>query len=258
MEKKDLLNRYSQDSQERSFFASALDKYQQAQQRQQSTHTGFFNEEERERFTHLLEAQSCFPYQWEGGYPSSLRQVCCFLPPWQEELDQVPLSLVEVAIKGEVSHRDVLGSLMGLGITRRKIGDILLTGTACQVLVTPELVPILLSQWTGVGRYGISLEEVPLTALNAPPPTVKDIFTTVASLRLDSLLATGFSLPRSKANQLILAGKVQVNHRSCTKPDHNVQEGDLLSCRGWGKCQISQVGGQSKKGRTQVSLQRFM
>ena len=157
------------------------------------------------------------------------------------------------------SHRDILGSLMGLGITRELVGDILLPRPGlCQVAVLREAAPILLSQWEGAGRYKVSLSEIPLDRLTPRPAQVKTIRDTVATPRLDAVTAAGFSLSRGKAAALIASGKVSLSHRECLKADRPVAEGDVLTCRGLGQCVVKEVPGQSKKGRTMLVIERYV
>ena len=65
-------------------------------------------------------------------------------------------------------------------------------------------------------------------------------------------------LARGQAADLIASGRVQLNHRECVKPDHAVAQGDVLSCRGLGKCVLTEVGGPSKKGRILIVLERYV
>jgi RNA-binding protein YlmH len=104
----------------------------------------------------------------------------------------------------------------------------------------------------------VSLREIPLYELTPKPAQVKTIRDTVATPRLDAVLASAFSLSRSKAMAYISSGKVAVNHRECLKGDKQVEEGDVLTCRGLGKCVIREVPGQSKKGRTMLVLERYV
>lgn len=97
-----------------------------------------------------------------------------------------------------LTHRDYLGSLMGLGLTREKLGDILLSQQGAQVVVLREVLPILLSQWEKVGRYPVRLTPIPLAQLRPVPGERKQIRATVASPRLDAVAAAGFSIPRSR------------------------------------------------------------
>ena len=110
----------------------------------------------------------------------------------------------------------------------------------------------------GAGRWKVSLEAIPLDRLAPKPAQVKTIRDTVATPRLDAVLAAGFSLSRSKAAGYISAGKVAVNHRECLKSDKLVEEGDVLTCRGLGKCVVKEVPGQSRKGRTMLVLERYV
>ena len=90
------------------------------------------------------------------------------------------------------------------------------------------------------------------------PPELRTVKDTVAALRLDSVLASGFSLSRSKAAELIAAGRVAVNHRECVKADKAVAQGDVLTCRGLGKCVLRLAGGLSKKGRILIEIDRYI
>ena len=87
---------------------------------------------------------------------------------------------------------------------------------------------------------------------------IREIRGPLASLRLDSVLAVGFSLSRGKAAEAVTSGKVQVNWTDCQKPDRPVAQGDTLTLRGLGKCVLEEVGHQTKKGRVFVTLKRYL
>jgi RNA-binding protein YlmH len=87
---------------------------------------------------------------------------------------------------------------------------------------------------------------------------VRTIRDTVSTLRLDAVVACGFSTSRGKAADLISAGRVMVNHRECLKADKSVAEGDVLTCRGLGKCVLTEVGGLSRKGRITLTIERYI
>ena len=266
MTKKELLDRCARDGEERVLLARALDKLELAQNRGVPAHTPFLSPGEQASLADLLAAWGHPRHLFWGGYPDAERRVCAFLPDWQEEDGLLsdpegPLAALEAKFPAgaALGHRDILGALMGLGITREKVGDILLPGPgACQVVVLRDALPILLSQWEGAGRWKVSLEAIPLDRLAPKPAQVKTIRDTVATPRLDAVLAAGFSLSRSKAAGYISAGKVAVNHRECLKSDKLVEEGDVLTCRGLGKCVVKEVPGQSKKGRTMLVLERYV
>ncbi len=266
MTKKELLDRCAKSGEDRVLLARALDKLELAQNKSVPAHTAFLSPGEAASVTDLLNVWGRPRHLFWGGYPDSERQVCLFPADWQEEDDLLtdpegPLAALEAKFPADASltHRDILGSLMGLGLTREVVGDILLPQPGlCQVVVLREALPILLSQWEGAGRWKVSLAEIPLDRLTPRPAQVRTIRDTVATPRLDAVLASGFSLSRSKAAALIAAGKVSLNHRECLKADRQVAEGDVLTCRGLGKCVVKEVPGQSKKGRTLLILERYV
>ena len=147
---------------------------------------------------------------------------------------------------------------MGIGLTREKVGDILMNENSAQIVCLREAAPIILSQFEQAGRYRLRLSEIPLTSLTPAPAQVKLIHDTVAALRLDAVLASGFSLSRGKASDAIAGGRVSLNHRECLKGDKPVAEGDVLTCRGLGKCVVKTVGGQSRKGRVISEIERYL
>ena len=157
-----------------------------------------------------------------------------------------------------LTHRDILGSLMALGVTRETLGDILVSPRWADVLATGPAAELLLSEWTAAGRVRLHTASLPLEDLIPPEEKVKHIRDTVSSLRLDSVLASGFSLSRGKAAEAVTSGKVQVNWTDCQKPDRPVSQGDTLTLRGLGKCVLEEVGNQTKKGRVFITLKRYL
>ncbi len=147
---------------------------------------------------------------------------------------------------------------MGIGLVRERVGDILVGETAAQIVCLKDAAPIILSQFGQAGRYRLKLREIPLTGLSPVLGEVKRIRDTVATLRLDAVFSSGFSLARGKAAALISAGRVSVNHRECLKADKPLAEGDVLTCRGLGKCVLAHVLGKSKKGRVMIEMERYL
>lgn len=265
MTKTELLDRCARDGEERILLGRVLDKLSETERRSIPAHTGFLSPGEQAAVEDLLPAAGRPRHVMFGGYPGAERRVCAFLPDWQEEDDfladpEGPVAALEISCHAgaRLSHRDFLGSLMGLGITREKIGDILVGEGRSQVLLLRAALPFLLSQWESAGRWRLKLREIPLDALEVKPLQVKTIRDTVAALRLDAVAACGFSTSRTRAAEFISAGQVAVNHRECAKADRLVAEGDVISCRGLGKCVVKQVLGQSKKGRVIIVMDRYI
>ena len=264
MNKTELLNKFSKDTDERVVLARALDQMERAQNRSIPCATQFLSPAQRAALEPLLAASGHPRHLFHGGYGGAERTVCVFLPDWQEAEDwgaEDELAAIEAAYPptgAELTHRDLLGGLMGIGLTREKVGDILVGDTAAQIVCLKDAAPIILSQFDQAGRYRLKLKEISLADLAPAPAEVKLIHDTVSTLRLDAVLSSGFSLARGKAADAITGGRVSVNHRECVKPDKPVAEGDVLTCRGLGKCVVKTVGGQSRKGRTIIEIERYL
>lgn len=265
MNKTELLGRYAGDEDQRILLGRLLDRLETAQSRSVPTHSPFLSPSQRASAEKLLTAVGRPRHFFSGGYEGAERTICFFPADWQEP-DTLPagdlnlLSAVHAVLPPDagLTHRDVLGSLMGLGVTREAVGDILVGEGVCDVIVLKSALPIFLSQWESVGRYRISPVPIPLEELSLSAPQVKVIRDTVATLRLDAVAAAGFSLSRGKAADLISAGRFSLNHQECDKPDKTVAQGDVISCRGLGKCVLKTVGGKSKKGRVMLELERYV
>ena len=128
----------------------------------------------------------------------------------------------------------------------------------CQAVLLRELEHVLLSQLDQVGRQRVRVSPMAPADLTPPVRQVKQIRDTVATLRLDAVAASGFSISRSKMADLISSKKLMLNGRECDKPDRPVGEGDVLVCRGLGKCVLSTISGPSKKGRIMIVIERYI
>ena len=256
MDRRQLLDRAAQSGEERILLAHILDKCEQSRQRNIPAATDFLSPAEQRAAQDLLHAAAIHEgYAFRGGYERAERRMLLFLPDWQEEADE---SECTYRREDTLTHRDFLGSLMAQGITREKLGDILVSEGLCDLIVSRDIAPYLLQNVTSAGRVKLSVSEIGLSDLNIPELKVKEIRDTVSTLRLDAVAASGFSMSRGKAQELISSGRVQLNHRETLKADAPVVQGDVISARGLGKFEVAEVGGLSKKGRTALLLRRYL
>lgn len=265
MNKTELLNKFSRNPEERIVLARVLDQMERTQNRAIPCATQFLSPAQRAAAEPLLAACGHPKHTFFGGFEGAERTVCAFLPHWMEPEDwrfdsENPVGAVECAFPkdADLSHRDMLGGLMGTGLTREKVGDILVLEDKAQIVALKEAIPIILSQFDQAGRCRLRLKEIPLAGLSPAPAQVRLVKDTVATLRLDAVLSSGFSISRGKAADYISGGRVSVNHRECLKADQALVEGDILTCRGLGKCILTSVGGQSKKGRIIIEIERYI
>ena len=199
-----------------------------------------------------------------GGYADAERKMLIYLPEYLEEDALYDSDSPCVCLRAgfyqadSPSHRDFLGALMGAGIGRETVGDICVGKSQCDFFVTAEMAPHLLQSFTSAGRAKLHLSQIPLTQAQIPEPEVREIKDTLASLRLDSVISSGFRIGRSLASQYISAGKASIDGLPCEKPDKPVAQGSRVSVRGLGKIRLVQINGKTKKDRISVVIHRYV
>ena len=199
-----------------------------------------------------------------GGYGEAERKMLIFLPEYLEESALYEEDSPCVCLRAEFyegdspSHRDFLGSLMGAGIGRETVGDICVGKGSCDFFVTAEIAPYILQNFTSAGRTKLRLTRIPLADASIPEPEIKEIKDTMASLRLDSVISSGFRIGRSLAAQYVTTGKASLDGLPCEKPDKAVSEGMKISVRGLGKIKLHAVNGRTKKDRISVVIHRYI
>ena len=162
-----------------------------------------------------------------------------------------PLALLRARKRREdtLTHRDYLGSLMGLQIDRSVVGDILVHEEGADIIVLEDMAEFILMHFAKAGRKQLSLTREDLSDLKHAAVEEKRGTGSVASPRLDSVVALIFGLPRKDAQARIEKGLVFVNNTPCMKPEHQITEGDRLTVRGVGRARVEAFGGTSRKGR---------
>ena len=263
MEKRILLDRFAADSEERLVLAQVLDRMESVSRRQECACSAFLSPKERLDAEAMLRAAQSTPWLSYGGYDEAERRMLLFLPDWMEPEYAAPeeqLALVRCTWFQEdtLTHRDFLGALMGLGLRRDTIGDILVAEASCDLLVLPTVAGFIRDNLTSAGRVRVHNQLLPVDQVHLPQQARKLIHDTVAAMRLDSVASVGFSISRAKAHEAIAQGRVAVNWQDTDKSDLAVHEGDVISCRGLGKCRVAEVGGLSRKGRINITVERYL
>ena len=199
-----------------------------------------------------------------GGHPEAERKMLVYLPEYLDESElrgeDSPLVCLRATFyEGDTpTHRDFLGALLGSGISRETVGDICVGKGSCDFFVTAEIAPYILQNFLSAGRTKVYLQRVSPDEISVPEPVTKEIKDTLASLRLDSVISSGFRIGRSAAAQYVTAGKAAIDGLPCEKPDKPIAEGAKISIRGLGKIKLTSVNGQTKKGRISVVIHRYV
>ena len=154
-----------------------------------------------------------------------------------------------------LTHRDVLGTVMGLGLEREMIGDIVVREEGAYLFCVKAMTDLLQGALTRVGRTDTSC------ALSPPPEgplkTLKEVRVQVSSPRVDTVCAHLFNLSRGDTQELIRQGRIAVDDRVCLKSDLKLSEGQVLSVRGYGRARFSAFEGLSKKGKMNLTVELY-
>ncbi len=176
--------------------------------------------------------------------------------------EEFPIGYLKIAVKTGIgkplSHRDYLGSIMGLGIEREKIGDLIIQEDEAFVMAHRDISDYIMHTLETVSRYGkvrcglVSKEEIPDLTLG-----YKSIDGTVSSPRADAILASGFHLSRAVVAKLIGADQAVCNGTIISQSTP-IMEGDICTLRGHGKMKVNEIGSVTKKGRIRVNIHRYI
>lgn len=259
---RDNINKIATTPQDRILLAKLWDKIDGGIRRCIPASTGFLSPHEQEMCRYLFGQREGLHYF--GGTDQAERKLLCYLPDYLDESylyqEDSPLVCLRATFyEGDTpTHRDFLGALMGSGISRESIGDIYVGKGSCDMFVKSEIAQYLLQNFTGAGRVRLRLSQIPLDQVSLPEQECRIIRDTLASLRLDGVISSGFRISRGLAAEHISAGRAAIDGLPCEKPDKPVAAGSKISVRGLGKIKLESVNGQTKKGRISVEIHRYL
>lgn len=200
-----------------------------------------------------------------GGYDDAERRMLVCIPadlPISDKEATEGLAMVlrvtKPAMSSALSHRDYLGSILGLGIERRLTGDILVRDDGADIFIAPEIADFLLREYHQAGRAAVKTGVVAAGDVIIPEMRCEIIKDTVSSVRLDSVVSSAFRISRNTAAEAVRSGLVSVDHAECLKVDAKVEEGSVLVLKGKGKAILEEIGNESKKNRTWIRIKRFV
>lgn len=217
----------------------------------------FLNEREAVVADNSVKGTPCF----YGGYDGAARVVCGFLSgTYAEELspsDIFPIRALTFLFRtsDKLSHREFLGALMSLGIKRELVGDIM-TAEGYAVVFVHDTAAELVKAVDKIGRVGVRCEE----GITKPIPEqqTKRIDTTVSSLRLDCIVSAAVNTSREGSASLIKSGMVNADFSPCLNVSAEVRENTVISVRGHGRFRLSEISGETRKGRIRVMIEKYL
>uniref|UniRef100_A0A1J3DK22 Putative RNA-binding protein YlmH n=1 Tax=Noccaea caerulescens TaxID=107243 RepID=A0A1J3DK22_NOCCA len=238
-----------------------LEMARRAASRREVLHTNFLTPPIVKESVSILGKLADVKIVAQGGYPEAER--CRISIGHPDVLTSDPDIVAALSITGNFgfqpcSHGDFLGAILGTGISREKLGDILIQEEkGAQILIVPQLVDFIVSALDKVGNVSVTCSKIPLLALEYEPPRTNSFKTVEASLRIDAVASAGFKISRSKLVDLISSGDVRVNWATVTKNGTTVKTGDVVSVSGKGRLKIGEIN-ETKKGKFAVEIIRYL
>ena len=255
MEKAELIQRFSQNNDDKLFIAHVLDKEAVALYKNIPAEGDFLDVRRQAILLSMAPHLAVKPILW-GGYEDAERKMFFFLPDYMEEAPTDSLCVIKATHRDTKapSHRDYLGSILGLGVKREGVGDILVSEDSAQIIVRASLSDFFLSNYISAGRVHLSVSSIPVSELIIPESEPVFKSASLASLRADAVLAAAFNVSRTVSQEAIMSGKVHLNNLPLLKGDKLIAAGDKIRWQGKGRFILSETGGQSRKGRLFVTF----
>lgn len=202
------------------------------------------------------------PYELKGGYQNAERKLACFgsldICGYDEIAPICCMCIVPANPKfaDSLTHRDFLGALIGLGIRREVLGDIVVEENKGYLFCLESMADFISSQLTQVKhtsvKTGVS-DSIPAGAVHVPEKSS----IVVASERLDAVIAAVYKLSRSKSQKFLSQEKVFVNSRMTDAPAYALSSGDTVSVRGFGRFIYEGIEKETHKGRLRAEVRIF-
>lgn len=220
------------------------------------------------RFSHFLdereqaEVASEFPDgMLFGGYADAERKIFGKFPDWEDPNgEEFPIKLLIFTRKyeRELTHRHFLGTLMSLGLEREKIGDIVIDEDKAFVFAESDVAEYIKDNVSKIAGVGVKTEISDCIDGIVPKRRFEEKDTVCASMRLDAVIAAILKISRNEAKTYIASGKARINHVTASDCDTVVGEGDLLSLRGYGRTEISEIGGKTRSDRLHITFKKYL
>ena len=209
-----------------------------------------------------------------GGYPDAERCRLYILPDYMDGADLSFMMLADYGYGTSVSvlriigsgyrvftHRDILGSLLGLGIERSVLGDLLILGDEGReaiVLCDEVISDFILKELTHVANDKVRVVRQGDGEWEVPVKKTRPINDTVASARIDAVVAALCDLSREKAREAVVSGLVEIDFESEERPDRAVNAPSVISVRGVGRFKVLSLSDKTKKGRYRLVAEKYV
>lgn len=249
------------------FFAKLEDKYRFCENKNKIQITDFLDLRKQSLVFRYVKDKKITNYMFVGGMDKAERKLCVFYPKkiedirekinWNEYINVIRITLPNEMI-GQYDHRIYLGALMKLGVTRDKIGDIVVDENGADIIIKPDILKFILNSILSLTRFSKSkVEQILLENIRMVDIKKETITIIIPSMRIDNIVSELAKCSRTKANEILQEEKVLVNYEIIQKSSKEIKQGDLMTIRGKGKFEIKSIAGNTKSGRILLNVERY-
>lgn len=245
-------------SQEKLIISRVLDKVDICLKKHNMTFTDFLNPTETAFiYNNILKNIRDVNFLIFGGTDECERNIIGFSPEYMDICkNDFPIKAINIKrnikFSSDLSHRDYLGSILGIGIDREKTGDIIIFDDCAMCFVLENVADYIAANLVKIGRTSVKTEVLNITEIDIPKANIIEKRATVSSMRLDSVIGAAFNISRGKSQDFIHSEKVNVNWIPINNVSHILKENDMISVRGKGRFRIGNEIGKTKKDRLGV------
>jgi len=239
--------------------AKAHDWAKSAIKKQTCLFYDFFDPAGAEKIAAIIKEYDEADCSFYGGYETAERKMLCVYAKGCAPVEQdYAICVLKYNKTGDISHRDVLGALMGLGISREKTGDIIICNEEIFIVLKENIADYILMNLNSIGKWEVKGEKADANKIALIEPEGKEINIIVASMRADGIISAAFKMSRSLSLQYIKAERVKINHEILVKHAKELKEGDIISIRGKGRMEIKKEAGRTKKGNIKITVVKYV
>lgn len=249
-----------EDKEQHIVMRKVLDKAEAVIKYHETSYTDFLDPYQRDLAYSILNTLD-LKYFEEGGLEDAERKSIVIYPEYMMQ-DNIENPIKAVKIEGsfkfnDVSHRDYLGAIMGLGVKREVIGDIFVREDFATVIMHMEIMDFFIYNLDAIGKESVEVKQIELSQVEKPIEEFDEIVLTLSSLRLDTLISGIYKISRSKSAALINQDRVKVNWKPTSNISHEITIGDILSIRKLGRVKVVEDLGQSRKGKDRIKVEKY-
>lgn len=268
MDKQLVLNKYSK-PEDKLLISKMLDKIELSKNRNKVEYTDFLDVYQKHLLEKILKQKEIENYVITGGTEETERNIIVFYPEKLKEVVSLsykkilPITCIRINLPKEMyrkySHRDYLGGLIKLGIKREKIGDIFVFENGADILILDVISKFILTNISSLTRFSKStIEKIGLEDIRKKQIKTEELKVITSSMRLDCVVSELLKTSRGKAEEIIKEQRVFVNYENIDKLTKKVKINDLITIRGKGRFEISDIEGTTRNDRIKLIVNKYV